>query len=313
MKSVVQQTGLSPHLIRVWEKRYGAVEPNRTVTNRRLYSPLEVERLRLLHAATQAGHAIGTIAHLSDDKLRILAGKNPAQPAPPKPNGKVQEPPRGDTHIEAALTAVRSLDAGGLELALRRASLALGTQGLLQKMIAPLVCAIGDRWQSGDLTTAHEHFASRVVQAYVARLARPYALDARAPGLLVATPAGQLHELGAVLVAAAASAHGWRVSHIGASLPAIEIAGGAVRCGARAVALSIVYPAGDPDLPAELETLRHCLPPGMPILVGGRAAISYRSVLDHIGATLVQHLGDLYQVLDAIQSRLQPEPRTRAA
>ncbi len=300
-------------MIRVWEKRYGAVEPNRTTTNRRLYSPLEVERLRLLHAATQAGHSIGTVAHLPDGKLRALAGRSSAQRATPKRSGKVHESPRGDAFIEAALTAVRSLDAGGLELALRRASLALGTQGLLQKMVAPLVCAIGDRWQAGDLTTAHEHFASRVVQAYVTRLARPFALDERAPGLLVATPAGQIHELGAVLVAAAAAAHGWRVSHIGASLPAVEIAGGAVRCGACAVALSIVYPAGDPDLPAELEALRQCLPPGMPILAGGRAAGSYRAVLDRIGATLVQHLGDLYRVLDEVQSRPRSLPKAPAA
>lgn len=300
-------------MIRVWEKRYGAVEPNRTATNRRLYSPLEVERLCLLQAATQAGHSIGTVAHLPDEKLRALAGQGSARPPTPKRNSKVHEPPCGDAFIEAALTAVRSLDAGGLELALRRASLALGTQGLLQKMVAPLVCAIGDRWQAGDLTTAHEHFASRVVQAYVSRLARPFALDERAPGLLVATPAGQIHELGAVLVAAAAAAHGWRVSHVGASLPAVEIAGGAVRCRARAVALSIVYPAGDPDLPAELEALRQCLPPGMPILVGGRAAGSYRSVLDRISATILQHLGDLYRVLDEVQSRPRPLPKAPAA
>ena len=38
IKVVARRTGLSAHVIRIWEKRYGAVEPERTVTNRRLYS-----------------------------------------------------------------------------------------------------------------------------------------------------------------------------------------------------------------------------------------------------------------------------------
>ncbi len=314
MKSVVQRTGLSPHVIRVWEKRYGAVEPHRTVSNRRFYSTFEIERLRLLHAATQAGHSIGNIAHLSDEKLRTLAGWGPSSPANGlKPNGKAvrKQPPAGD-FVEAALAAVRALDAGGLEGILRRANLELGGQGLLQKMVAPLVCALGDHWQAGDLTTAQEHFASRVVQAYVSRLARPFALNERAPALLVATPAGQIHELGAVLVAAAAGGHGWRVSYIGASLPAVEIAGGALRCGARAVALSIVYPMDDPDLPGELEALRQFLPPGMPILVGGRAAASYRRTLDRIGATVAPRLADLYRHLDEVQSHPRRVPQAAA-
>lgn len=300
-------------MIRVWEKRYGAVEPNRTATNRRLYSTVEVERLRLLHAATHAGHSIGNIARLPDEKLRVLAGGDTSPPARRKRNGKVQGRPQADDFVEAALKAVRALDAGGLEGVLRRANLELGGQGLLQKMVAPLVCALGDRWQAGDLTTAHEHFASRVVQAYVTRLARPFTLNERAPGLLVATPAGQIHELGAVLVAAAAGGHGWRVCYVGANLPAAEIAGGAFRCGARAVALSIVYPMDDPDLPAELEALRQFLPTRMPILVGGRAAANYRPALDHIGAVVALSLADLYRFLDEVQSRPRRVPQAQPA
>ena len=38
IRYVSQRTGLTPHVIRAWEKRYAAVVPNRSAKNRRLYS-----------------------------------------------------------------------------------------------------------------------------------------------------------------------------------------------------------------------------------------------------------------------------------
>ena len=65
IKVVARRTGLSPHVIRAWERRYGAVEPERSATGRRLYSDTEIERLQALERATRAGHSIGQIAQLS--------------------------------------------------------------------------------------------------------------------------------------------------------------------------------------------------------------------------------------------------------
>jgi DNA-binding transcriptional MerR regulator/methylmalonyl-CoA mutase cobalamin-binding subunit len=302
MKSVVQRTGLSPHVIRVWEKRYGAVAPRRTPSNRRLYSDAEVRRLLLLHAATKAGHSIGTIARLSDEQLRALTGW--AEESPPVRNHINGHALPGDPSggfLAATLDAVRRMDARACEAVLMRASLELGSQGLLQKLIAPLTGKLGDLWQAGELTAAEEHFASAVVRSFLANLARPFALPEHAPGLVVATPAGQLHELGAILVAAAASGHGWRVTYLGTSLPAVEIAGAASRAGARALALSIVYPADDPQLPGELQALKRFLPESLAIVAGGRAAAAYKPALDAIGAVLAEDLRGLYAFLDSVR------------
>ena len=62
IKVAARRCGLSTHVIRVWEKRYDAVSPDRTDTNRRLYSEQEIERLKLLRAATLSGHSIGNVA-----------------------------------------------------------------------------------------------------------------------------------------------------------------------------------------------------------------------------------------------------------
>lgn len=125
--------------------------------------------------------------------------------------------------------------------------------------------------------------ATAVLRTFLGNIARPIALHPRAPVLVVATPAGQLHELGAIIVAAASTSMGWRVVYAGACLPAEEIVSLAIHQGARAVGLSVVHPTDDPILPQELKLLRRLLPGATRILVGGGPAaltspISMRSV-----------------------------------
>jgi DNA-binding transcriptional MerR regulator len=68
--TVVARTGLTAARIRMWEKRYGAVEPKRSGTGRRLYSREDLERLSLLRQLTDAGYSIGGIGGWSLDQLR---------------------------------------------------------------------------------------------------------------------------------------------------------------------------------------------------------------------------------------------------
>ena len=120
---------------------------------------------------------------------------------------------------------------------------------------------------------------------------------------MVATPTGQLHELGAVLVSSTARCLGWDVTYLGASLPAAEIARAAVRSGSLVVGLSIVYPGDDPQLPDELRRLRGLLPPETSLLIGGRAACSYEAVIGEIGATNVTDLGGVKTELEKLRAR----------
>jgi methylmalonyl-CoA mutase cobalamin-binding domain/chain len=296
IKAVARRTGLTPHVIRVWERRYGAVKPVRTGTNRRVYTDSEVERLDLLKRAIEAGHSIGNIAQLPAENLNRLAS-SPVSPAPPAKAPAVD----AEALVNECLEAVKQLNTRQFEDVLTRGSLGLGQHGLLERVVAPLAKAIGELWRDGTIMAAHEHFASSIIRTFLTRNSKPYALNGNAPVLLVGTPAGQLHELGAVMVAAGANDLGWRVVYCGASLPASEIAGAAVQNRARAVALSIIYPDDDPNLPTELESLRKYLPPQVAIIVGGRASGSYAPVLEKIHALRTGELRDLYDILENIR------------
>ncbi|MDQ2868397.1 MAG: MerR family transcriptional regulator [Verrucomicrobiota bacterium] len=298
---VSRQTGLGIHAIRVWEKRYGAVKPARAANNRRLYSEKEVERLKLLRQATGAGHSIGQIARLSSADLHRLLNESWATPA--RKGAKEAQRPL----LAAALSAISAMNAPKFQDVLDRAAIDLGSPGVLFDFIAPLTIEIGDAWRAGELSIVQEHFATNLIAVFLNIFARPFTTSESTPRLLLATPSGQHHELGAMLAAAAARSHGWATTYLGAALPVEELLRAARALNPRAVGLSIVFPVDDALLRSDLRKLDRYLPPACAILLGGCSAANYRAVFKR-RVHMVPKLKDLFGVLDKIA---RPVTRSR--
>ncbi|MDQ6623168.1 MAG: MerR family transcriptional regulator [Verrucomicrobiota bacterium] len=298
---VARQTGLSIHAIRVWEKRYGAVRPARAANNRRLYTEEDVERLRLLHEATLAGHAISQVANASIAELHSLVRESSTVPAGLEQTRRKQIDQNIESLTRAALAEIVQFDARRFSKVLEQAAVDLGSPAVLQNFLAPLAERVGDLWRAGELTIAHEHFATASIAEFLRSFARPYAVNASAPHLVLATPPGQLHELGAIIVAAAARSHGWRTTYLGPALPIEEFAGSVRYLRPRAVGLSIVFPPDDTALQNDLRKLGDLLPAECALIVGGRSAFGYEEIFREINATFVTQLSDFYPVLDRLQ------------
>ena len=303
IKVVCHRTGLSSHAIRVWERRYGLVCCKRTLTNRRLYSDEEIERLRLLKLLTDCGHRISNIVCLKLEELCNLY----KQSAPAAPQGDadplVLQHQTPDECLACCVQAVRKIEQSALTQLLEDARVRYGHRVTLLRVIAPFVYEVGEAWRKGDLRVAHEHLATAVVRDFLAYNARHYPLHKGAPEIVVATPSGQSHEIGALLVAAAARELGWRATYLGPSLPAEEIAACAKMRGADAVALSIVYPGDDPAVPEELAHLRRILPQHMALFIGGRAAYGYHQTLRIPDVQLISDLDSFEKALERIRAR----------
>jgi len=301
---VVRRTGLSADLIRVWERRYQAVSPQRSTSSRRLYSDADIERLILLHRATLSGRRISDVASLPETELsKLITADEKAverMPTPPSPTS-ADETAMG--YVEACLDAARLADPVAFEQALSRAAVAYSIPELFERVLTPLLRKIGQQWQEGMLRSSHEHMATAAVRSFLGTLAAASNMAGTGPTLLVTTPRGQDHEMGSLMAAVIAATDGWNVAYLAPNLPANEIAVIALQRDARAVALGITYPGDDPHLPDELRLLRSHLPKGVAIIVGGSAADGYADVLQEIGAVTAASLEDFRAILRRVRSK----------
>ncbi len=293
---VCRRARMKPDRVRAWERRYGVVEPRRSGGNQRLYSDADIERLVLLRQATAAGHRIAGLAALTDAQLRQLLRADAGAASPVEVPG-VRQDDEVATLIRESLFAVQQLDRRLLRATLGRAESRFDTATFLESVLGPLVHRIGELWAEGGMAPAHEHMATSVIRVFVEGAGERAGIAPTGPTVLVTTPARQRHEIGALLALATAASEGWEVAYLGADLPAGEIASAARQLNASAVALSIVYPDDDPDLGAELITLRRHLGTDVDIIVGGRAAAAYVDALDQVEAIHVKGLGELRRTL----------------
>ncbi len=276
--AVSRLTGLSGHVLRAWERRYGAVEPLRTAKGTRRYRESDVARLQLLRGAVDAGHPIGSVAKLADAELRRRAAAPEAPETAP---------------LRALLEAVVRLDADEVERRLGLQLAALGPRRFITLVASPLMREVGDGWAAGRVEVAAEHMATSLLRNALGGVLRRRTASASAPPVVFATPSGERHELGALIGAVIASEAGGNVVFLGPELPVEEIASAARRIGARAVALGFQQIPPDQAKPL-LAELRGALPPSCEVWIGGATAAGLE------GPAGVEYLPDL----EALERRI---------
>ncbi len=142
---------------------------------------------------------------------------------------------------------------------------------------------------------------SATLPSVVADVARSVGRGADGPLLVMATPLGERHALGALIASAAAAAEGWRVTFLGPDLPAADVAHAAATTGARAVGLSVIYVMDRARTIAEISALRRELPADVPLLAGGAGSVLLTRELTAAGARVLAGLGDLRSTLRGLK------------
>lgn len=288
-------------MIRVWERRYRALRPSRTEGNQRLYSEEDVERLRLLGQLCRAGHRIGRIADAPLKELRALAvGTAASADLPGEPDG-------ADGGIAGLLTrchtAVEDLDGERLGRILDAARVFLPVSRLLADVVLPLMRWIGDQWKAGSIRIMQEHVATVVVRSLLDRLATETPPPGSAPLLVLATPPGEWHELGALAARVTALAAGWRVLYLGVNVPPDEVVEAAGERKAAAVALGITFSAADRATVAAVREIRKRLEGKSFLMAGGPAAARCAKAAGLKPAQVVASMAAFARTLDRIRAK----------
>ncbi|WP_024298071.1 MerR family transcriptional regulator [Methylomicrobium lacus] len=315
ISTVSKRSGVKAELVRAWERRYQAVAPTRTAGGHRVYTDQDIARLKLLNQATRDGHSISRIARYSLDELRKLLHTEEAATPAKRPlllaGNDIKS--LAEAYIQKCYAEVTAFDARTLESLFENAIVELGIQNFIEDLLDPLLTLIGERWKTGELRPVHEHMASSIIRSLTYILRNNTPCSPTAPRMVVTTPLGQLHELGALLAAIIAELKGWQVTYLGPNLPAEEIAAAVKFTDAAAVTISISFSSDDHVVQKELRRLRKLLGYEIALIVGGRAAPYYETVLNEVGVVKIESLAHFRRYLDGLENQKDKIPAQETA
>jgi DNA-binding transcriptional MerR regulator len=259
-----RRVGLKPELLRAWERRYGVLQPARTDGGLRLYSAADERRVRLMQARIDEGLSPAEAARL------VLADES----------GAVAEPggPPLDRHAEQLRDALDRFDADEANAALDRLLASFLLDTVLAEVVLPYLRELGERWDAGEATVAQEHFASNLLRARLAGLARGWESGGGPLALLACAP-GEHHDLPLLVFGLALRARGWRIAYLGADTPGESIADAARQLDPSLVVVSAVLRSRFRAAAADLAAVSK----NRPLAVAGRGASE--SLADSLGGT----------------------------
>jgi MerR family transcriptional regulator, light-induced transcriptional regulator len=286
IQAVAQRAGITTQLVRAWERRYGLVKPQRTDAKYRVYSDDDVAILKGAKLLVDEGLRIAEVARLPRERLRRASLRLSGGEAS-------TDMPTPSSFLELALDAIAALDGETIEKLLFRAS-GMGVRPageICEKVLLPLLRAIGDRWEKKRLSVAAEHFGSAIVRA---RLQGLLASEVRripnARKVVCACPEGELHEGGLLAFAVHAAGAGLDIIYLGANTPIEETLATAEATQARAIALSITRPLAKSLRTKMISRLAAWKDGGMDrrVLLGGYGAERERERFREAGLIIVE-------------------------
>jgi DNA-binding transcriptional MerR regulator/methylmalonyl-CoA mutase cobalamin-binding subunit len=248
-----KRSGVSPELLRAWERRYGLLQPTRSAGGLRLYSPTDLERVRRMQKHLAEGLAAAEAASLAVQ--HVSSEEAPGAALPP-------------TALREELSeALERFDEPRAQSVLDRLLAATTVDTLLTDVVLPYLRSLGDRWERGDASIAQEHFASSVLRGRLLGLARGWGLGLGPAAVLACLP-GERHDLGLIAFGLALRSRGWRIIYLGTDAPVETVAETSRDLDASLVVLSAV--TGERVQPV-LSQLRE-LAGGQRLALGGAAA-----------------------------------------
>ena len=204
-----RRVGVSPELLRAWERRYGLLNPVRTKGGLRLYSAEDERRVRAMQAHIHGGLSAAEAARLAsagDGATRVAERGDAIQ--------------RGVAELREALDA---MDADAAHAVLDGLLAYFTLETILSGVVLPYLRELGERWQRSEASVAQEHFASNLLRARLLALARGWERGEGATALLACAP-GEQHDLPLIAFGLALRGRGWRIVFLGTDTPAASIA-----------------------------------------------------------------------------------------
>ena len=262
-----RRLGVSDHVLRAWEGRYGLLQPVRSAGGFRLYSEADALRVRRMQA------------HLADGLSAAEAAR--AVLAQDSRAAGTDRIPTTESELSGALRqALDAFDEPAAQAVLDRLLSGLSLTAVLRDVVLPYLTELGERWERGTASVAQEHFATNVIRGRLAGLARDWG-NGHGPRAVLACPPGELHDLALMVFGIVLHRSGWRIDYLGMDTPLAELTR---TVGARRPAL-VVVAATLPETLGPLAVQLTALAQRAPLALAGAGATP--EIASTVGARLM--------------------------
>ncbi|TSE08578.1 MULTISPECIES: MerR family transcriptional regulator [Aquimarina] len=210
IKDLENLCGVKAHTIRIWEKRYNLLSPNRTETNIRTYNLKSLQKLLNVTYLVNSGYKISRISKLDEQQINEYV------------RSIVSDNSTKNQAINSFKIAMLNYD---LELFLGTYEQLESKRNFRQIFVdvfIPLLKEIGLLWQTNTISPSHEHFITNLIKQKLLlnieklQYSKPTKQD---KAFVLFLPENEIHELGLLYVNYEILLHGYKAIYLGPSIP----------------------------------------------------------------------------------------------
>jgi MerR family transcriptional regulator, light-induced transcriptional regulator len=273
IKELEHLSGVKAHTIRIWEQRYGILQPKRTETNIRYYDDDDLKSLLNIALLNEHGYKISKIAQMNGNQICDAVVSISA-------NEKLDFSQQGN----ALLVAMVDLDEEAFDKVITTAIIQMGFERTMQELVYPFFHKIGILWQTGNINPAHEHFVSNLVRQKLIVAIDGQVLRRReqVSRYLLFLPEGELHELALLYMCYLLRSRHQQVLYLGQNLPFSDLMLAAGKFQPDVVCTVLTTTPGREDVQEYINTLSSSLPDSTVYVYGFQAQHDFLEFPDNV-------------------------------
>lgn len=209
IKDLETFTGIKAHTIRIWEQRYGILEPKRTSTNIRYYTDADLKKLLNVGLLNQLGYKISKISELEEEEIQELIKEESAKDS--------QE----HHYLNMLKISMLNYDEDLFYSVTNTYIEEHGVEQTFTHLFIPFLTQVGILWLTSTICPAQEHFVSNLIRQKLFSLIDQ--LDGKSNDedvkYVMYLPQGEIHEISLLLVHYIIRKRGHRSLFLGQSVP----------------------------------------------------------------------------------------------
>ncbi|MGE7759422.1 MerR family transcriptional regulator [Peribacillus sp. NPDC097895] len=208
IKAVSKLLDIQPGTLRAWERRYKFFEPVRNDSGHRLYTEKHLQILIWLVNKTNQGFTISQAVSLLESTGTKAIGV-------PETNSKDEQTIKlSDELIEALL----NFNENKAQMLISQAFSMYTIEHTIVDVLGAVLVQIGDKWERGEITSAHEHFASNIIKARISSVMHTIPTNGFLPKALTVCAPGEKHEFGLLIFTIFLKRKGYETVYLGESI-----------------------------------------------------------------------------------------------